>query len=311
MENSKRPQTAEFAEKMRKLCDGPPTFYNLDVATFSSDRRCSGRATGLNDPRRAGRLLPGQTRRLAGRAVGGRRGRQGRRQDLRVPRFSRRLRSRRRTQVRAHRRRGRGAAGALPASTSPRRRTSAATAGTPSRWPVPADELRELVDMSYEASRFRASEKQTADIAAVGETCRNCNAFMRRLARLRHDHLRSQLLTRTESRSGGSPSNLRCGVCHRSTVLRRGLTSSDQAPSPGRPLTMSHRIRPTFGRRTGAALALATLAFAAACSSSSNTASTTNQAPTTAPATPLLTRRCSTRSTRARWPRPTPRRAPR
>ena len=45
---------------------------------------------------------------------------------------------------------------------------------------------------------------------------------------------------------------------------------------------MSHRIRPTFGRRSGTALALATLAFAAACSSSSNSASTTNQAPTSA-----------------------------
>ena len=31
MENSKRPETAEFAEQMGKLCDGPPTFYNLDV----------------------------------------------------------------------------------------------------------------------------------------------------------------------------------------------------------------------------------------------------------------------------------------
>ena len=31
MENSKRPETAEFAEQMQKLCDGPPTFYNLDV----------------------------------------------------------------------------------------------------------------------------------------------------------------------------------------------------------------------------------------------------------------------------------------
>ena len=44
---------------------------------------------------------------------------------------------------------------------------------------------------------------------------------------------------------------------------------------------MSHRIRPLFGRRTGAVLAVATVAFAAACSSSSNTASTLNQAPTT------------------------------
>jgi alpha-acetolactate decarboxylase len=31
MENSKRQVTSEFAEKMGKLCDGPPTFYNLDV----------------------------------------------------------------------------------------------------------------------------------------------------------------------------------------------------------------------------------------------------------------------------------------
>ena len=31
MENSNRPETSEFAPKMAKLCDGPPTFYNLDV----------------------------------------------------------------------------------------------------------------------------------------------------------------------------------------------------------------------------------------------------------------------------------------
>lgn len=31
MENSKRAATGEFAEMMMKLCDGPPTFYNLDV----------------------------------------------------------------------------------------------------------------------------------------------------------------------------------------------------------------------------------------------------------------------------------------
>jgi len=31
MENSNRPETAEFAGKMAELCDGPPTFYNLDV----------------------------------------------------------------------------------------------------------------------------------------------------------------------------------------------------------------------------------------------------------------------------------------
>jgi hypothetical protein len=31
MENSNRPETAEFAAKMMELCDGPPKFYNLDV----------------------------------------------------------------------------------------------------------------------------------------------------------------------------------------------------------------------------------------------------------------------------------------
>jgi hypothetical protein len=31
MENSRRPQTREFAEQMQKLCDGPPNFYNLEV----------------------------------------------------------------------------------------------------------------------------------------------------------------------------------------------------------------------------------------------------------------------------------------
>jgi len=31
MENSNRPETTEFAMKMAALCDGPPTFYNLDV----------------------------------------------------------------------------------------------------------------------------------------------------------------------------------------------------------------------------------------------------------------------------------------
>jgi hypothetical protein len=31
MEQSKRPETAEFAALMGSLCDGPPTFYNLDV----------------------------------------------------------------------------------------------------------------------------------------------------------------------------------------------------------------------------------------------------------------------------------------
>lgn len=31
MENSDRPETAEFSARMAKLCDGPPTFANLDV----------------------------------------------------------------------------------------------------------------------------------------------------------------------------------------------------------------------------------------------------------------------------------------
>ncbi|HUO48721.1 MAG TPA: hypothetical protein VMU09_07810 [Acidimicrobiales bacterium] len=31
MENSNRPETAEFAAQLAKLCDAPPTFRNLDV----------------------------------------------------------------------------------------------------------------------------------------------------------------------------------------------------------------------------------------------------------------------------------------
>lgn len=31
MKNSQDPATSEFAEKMAVLCDGPPTFRNLDV----------------------------------------------------------------------------------------------------------------------------------------------------------------------------------------------------------------------------------------------------------------------------------------
>ena len=31
MANSNDPRTGEFAAEMAKLCDGPPTFYNLDV----------------------------------------------------------------------------------------------------------------------------------------------------------------------------------------------------------------------------------------------------------------------------------------
>jgi len=31
MENSNRPETAAFAERIQKVCDGPPIFRNLDV----------------------------------------------------------------------------------------------------------------------------------------------------------------------------------------------------------------------------------------------------------------------------------------
>ena len=31
MKNSERPETGAMAERMAALCDGPPTFYNLDV----------------------------------------------------------------------------------------------------------------------------------------------------------------------------------------------------------------------------------------------------------------------------------------
>jgi hypothetical protein len=31
MENSQRPETAEFAQRLAGLCDGAPTFRNLDV----------------------------------------------------------------------------------------------------------------------------------------------------------------------------------------------------------------------------------------------------------------------------------------
>jgi len=37
MENSARPDTGEFAAKMMELCDGPTTFYNLDLTqTFET-----------------------------------------------------------------------------------------------------------------------------------------------------------------------------------------------------------------------------------------------------------------------------------
>jgi quinol monooxygenase YgiN len=31
MQNSQLPETAQFAEQMAKLCDGPPAFRNLDL----------------------------------------------------------------------------------------------------------------------------------------------------------------------------------------------------------------------------------------------------------------------------------------
>ena len=31
MKNSEMPETQQLAERMQKLCDGPPTFRNLDV----------------------------------------------------------------------------------------------------------------------------------------------------------------------------------------------------------------------------------------------------------------------------------------
>ena len=36
MKNSEMPETGHLAEQMQKLCDGPPTFRNLDVIFESS-----------------------------------------------------------------------------------------------------------------------------------------------------------------------------------------------------------------------------------------------------------------------------------
>lgn len=36
MENSSHPATQEFAARMQELCDGPPSFYNLDVIDVST-----------------------------------------------------------------------------------------------------------------------------------------------------------------------------------------------------------------------------------------------------------------------------------
>ncbi len=44
MEQSNRPETGEFAAMMGALCDGPPTFYNLDV--IESEKPSPG-ATGF------------------------------------------------------------------------------------------------------------------------------------------------------------------------------------------------------------------------------------------------------------------------
>jgi hypothetical protein len=38
MENSQRTDTTEFSEKMRELCDGPITFYNLDQVALQEYR---------------------------------------------------------------------------------------------------------------------------------------------------------------------------------------------------------------------------------------------------------------------------------
>ena len=37
MSNSRMPETAAFAEQMAKLCDGPPSFRNLDVLDRRED----------------------------------------------------------------------------------------------------------------------------------------------------------------------------------------------------------------------------------------------------------------------------------
>ena len=36
MENSADPATSEFAERMAALCDGPPSFHNLDVTRIEA-----------------------------------------------------------------------------------------------------------------------------------------------------------------------------------------------------------------------------------------------------------------------------------
>jgi hypothetical protein len=41
MENSNRPDTSEFANALMELCDGPPTFHNLDLLEVDEVRRNS------------------------------------------------------------------------------------------------------------------------------------------------------------------------------------------------------------------------------------------------------------------------------
>lgn len=36
MQNNEDPATAEFAERMQALCDGPPTFHNLDIISVEN-----------------------------------------------------------------------------------------------------------------------------------------------------------------------------------------------------------------------------------------------------------------------------------
>ena len=38
MKNSEDPETSEFASAMAALCDGPPTFHNLDVIEVETRR---------------------------------------------------------------------------------------------------------------------------------------------------------------------------------------------------------------------------------------------------------------------------------
>ena len=44
MENSHRPETSDFAKGKAALCDGPPTFYDLDVLS-TEVRMDAGKAT--------------------------------------------------------------------------------------------------------------------------------------------------------------------------------------------------------------------------------------------------------------------------